>query len=418
MDRKITPSRGPAIKNAVIATLLGLVLASAAYALSHGDSDRVQQRVDSATLVVTTVQAGAFEDTLRLRGSIKPKTSIYLDAISGGRVEQKLVEQGEFVTEGQPLVKLSNSALQLDVISREAQITEQLNFLRNTQMTMETNKLNLKRDLLEIEHQINQLQRKVKQAIALEKRDLIPKDDLLNLQQDLSYYQKRRQLTQERQQAENLIRQAQITQLEDSAKMLDTNLAFARKNLDNLLVKAPVSGYLSDLDVVVGESKTKGARLGQIDLPGEYKLAVEVDEYYLSQVQLGMAAKVRVNGRLIDAITTKIDSRVNASRFTVEIDLPGDLAGIKRGQSLDVDLVLSSPQDNAVLLNKGAFVNDSGGHWAFVLSSDGHQAHRTAIRLGKKNATVFQVLEGLKPGDRVITSSYSSFDNADELLLN
>ncbi|MEN8618005.1 efflux RND transporter periplasmic adaptor subunit [Shewanella baltica] len=418
MDRKITHRGMPKTKKLLLSTVLTLAIASAAYAFTTSKSDLAQQSVSLQALTISEVKAGVFEDSLRLRGSIMPKTTIYLDAISGGRVETKFVEQGEFVTEGQLLVALSNSSLQLDVISREAQITEQLNFLRNTQMTMETNKLNLKRDLLELEHQIHQLKRKLKQANTLSQHDLIPKDELLNLKDDLSYSQNRRDLTLERQQAENLIRQAQITQLEDSAKMLEANLGFARKNLDNLLVHAPVSGYLSDLNVAIGESKSQGARLGQIDLPGEYKLAVEVDEYYLNQVDLGMPVDVHLNGEVIRSAISKIDSRVNASRFIVEVDLPGNREGIKRGQSLDLDLVLGSPERDTLLLNKGAFINATGGHWVFVVSEDGSKAYRQPIKLGKKNNSVYQVLEGLQPMDQVITSGYANFDNAEELLIN
>jgi HlyD family secretion protein len=418
MDRIIPQRRSPKLKTLAVIAVLTLALASAAYAITASNSESISQRTSLGTITVSMVKTGLFEDSLRLRGNIRPKTTIFLDAISGGRIDEKLVEQGEFVTAGQPLVALSNSSLQLDVISREAQITEQLNFLRNTQMTMETNKLNLKRDLLELEHQISQLNRKLKQATALSKRDLIPKDDLLNLQDDLKYYQNRRELTLERQRAENLIRQAQITQLEDSAKMLNTNLDFARKNLENLLVRAPVAGYLSDLDVSVGESKSQGARLGQIDLPGEYKLAVEVDEYYLNQVELGMLTDVHFNNQVIRTNISKIDSRVNASRFLIEVDLPNNLEGIKRGQSLDLDLILSDPQGNSTLLNKGAFFNTTGGHWVFVVNEDGSRAYRRTVKLGKKNSAVYQVLEGLEPNDKVITSGYSNFDNADELILN
>ncbi|WP_046006627.1 efflux RND transporter periplasmic adaptor subunit [Pseudoalteromonas rubra] len=418
MDKKITTSRNTKLKKSLIwAGLCGSLL-SISYAYQDSRSQGQTQTIDQSTLVHSEVIRGTFTEQIRLRASIAPKRAILLDTLSGGRVEEKHVEPGDFVTKGQPLVRLSNMSLQLDVISREAQVTEQLNFLRNTQMTMENNKLNLRRDLLEIEHQIQHLKRKLNQALALQTHRAITKDQIATLEQDLSYYEQRRELTLQRQKAENEIRNIQIEQLEDSAQMLQKNLAFARKNLEDLLVRAPADGYVSELAAEIGESKARGDRLGQIDIPDMYKLVAEVDEYYLNQVTVDMQAIALFDGQPVALTVTKIDSRVKDAKFQVELDLPTELTQLKRGQSVDLELHLGDAQASTLMLRRGAFFSASGGNWVFVLDKESNKAIRKSIRLGKKNNDYFEVLSGLNAGDVVITSSYSAFNNADTLMLN
>ncbi|QPB84480.1 HlyD family efflux transporter periplasmic adaptor subunit [Pseudoalteromonas rubra] len=415
MDKKI--ERSGLNKHLKTGVTVSLILATAlAYAFTQSSSTGRSQNVPLNSLTISTVKQGQFVDALSLRGQVVPKTTIYLDTVAGGRVEERLVEQGEYVEQGQPLVRLSNTNLQLDVMSREAQVTEQLNFLRNTQMNMETSRLNLRRDLLEIELQINHLQRRYTQSARLAKKGLLAQDKLDEIKDDLAYYKARKELTLDRQKQENTIREVQVEQLEDSAEMLQKNLQFARHNLDNLLIKAPVSGYLSELDVEIGESKERGARLGQIDIPNEYKLTVRLDEFYLNQVHSGMAVHVSLGTEQVTAHVSKIDSRVTNAQFQVEVALPAGLDGIKRGQNLDVALMLGDSKNNALLVKRGAFYTSSGGNWVYVVAGD--TAIRKNIVLGKKNRDYFEVLDGLAPGDQVITSSYSHFDKAQTLQLN
>jgi len=418
MDKKITrPPFQKYLKQCLISVVIvGLVIS--AYRLNQISSNGRSQNIKIDNITISPVIKGAFIDALSLRGQVLPKTTVYLDTVAGGQVEQRLVEQGEYVERGQPLVRLSNTNLQLDVMGREAQVTEQLNFLRNTQMSMATNRLNLRRDLLEIDLQISHLKRRLKQSKPLVAKGVLAKDRLSELTSDLSYYQARKELTLERQQQENSIRNVQVEQLEDSAKMLDKNLQFARKNLENLLIKAPVSGYLSELDVEIGESKNRGARLGQIDIPNEYKLVVRLDEFYLSQVQRDMTVMVELETGMVTARVNKIDSRVSQSQFQIEVDLPESTNGIKRGQSIDIELMLGDDNENALLLKRGAFFTSSGGNWVYVVAANGVEAERRSIRLGKKNQHYFEVISGLKPGDQVIISSYGNFDKAQQLELN
>lgn len=381
--------------------------------LSRPYADGRVQQVNVNSFMVNDIIQGKFEDTLKLRARVSPQTSIYLDAIAGGRVEEKLVEYGQYVEQGQPLLRLSNVSLQLDVMSREAQVTEQLNFLRNTQMTMTTNRLNLRRDILEIDLKIAHLTRKIKQSQLLVDKGGLARDKLKTYQLDIQYYRQRKTLTEQRQKQEEQIRKVQVLQLEESAAMLQKNLTFARNNLDNLLVKAPVSGYLSDLNVELGESKSQGARLGQIDIPNHFKMVANIDEYYLNQVTVGMPAAVFVNKQKVELTVSKVDSRVAQSQFQIELNLPVDIANIKRGQNLDIELTLSDGTENSLLVKRGAFVNSTGGNWLFVLDASGQSASKRLIKLGKKNANYYQVISGLKAGERVITSNYSAFDKAD-----
>ena len=414
----ITSCQQPKYKKhfkAFIALLaLGLTI-TVYFSLSAHGSNGTVQRVPMDSLILNSVINGHFEDKLKLRGSVTPKTSIYLDIVAGGRVEEKLVEQGQYVIKGQPLLRLSNVTLQLDVMSREAQVTEQLNFLRNTQMAMTTNRLNLQRDLLEIDLKIGHLNRRIKQTKPLVSRGALAMDNLQTLELDLTYYQQRKKLTEQRQKQEEEIRHVQVIQLEESAEMLQKNLVFARDNLDNLLVRATAEGYLSELNVELGESKSRGARLGQIDIPNQFKLVASVDEYYLNHVTLNMPAFIAVNGKKVEVNVDKIDSRVRQAQFHIEFNMPKDLINIKRGQSLDVDLMLSKGVEDSLLVKRGAFVNSTGGNWVFVLNKDGTKAERRSIKLGKKNQNFYQVIQGLNIGERVITSNYSAFDKADTI---
>lgn len=384
-----------------------------------------QQNLSLRSLILSTVTKGRFDDYLYVQGIVSPKSTVYLDAIAGGRVEERFVQQGEYVKQGQSLVRMSNTSLQLDVISREAQISEQLNFLRNTQMQAETNRLDLLQSLLDTDNIIRHLARKLRQSERLLKHGSISEEEFSGIAQDLEYNKKRRALTLERQTQEDKVRSLQIEQLEDSAQMLNKNLKFARDNISNLLVKAPVSGYLSDFSVELGESKIQGYRLGQIDIPGQFKVVASLDEYYLNKISLGMNVHVKIKGQKQILTISKIDSRVNNAQFQIEVDLPDILPNndaelsvadqIKRGQTMAMDIVLSESTNETLMIERGAFINNTGGNWIFVLNTDTGTAYRRSITVGKKNQQFIEVINGLEEGDRVIISNYSAFDKADTL---
>lgn len=414
MDKKLNrTTQQRLLKPALIAIALGVLIWSS-IAWQSNAATSILLPISSVSTAVVKQQI--LQESIALRANVIPQKTVFLDVIEGGRVEEKLAEQGQYVVKGQPLVKLSNTALQLDLISREAQVTEQMNFLRNTQMTIETNRLNLKRDVLDIEHQIQTLKRNLSQTEPLVKTGVLAKESLLNIQQDLSYQLQRLELTQQQQQQEENIRQQQLSQLSDSVLMLTKNLEFARQNVQNLLVRAPISGYLSEFNVEAGESRSPGSRMGQIDKPDHYKLVASVDEFYLNRVNLGMQATAMLNQQQISLTVSRIDSRVINNQFQLEFDLP-EVTEIKRGQSVNITLQLEQQQQTALVLPQGAYLADSAGKFVYVLNSETAIAHKQAVTLGRQSANQIEVISGLKAGDNVIISSYRDFAQTNTIQL-
>lgn len=413
MDKRITKkSRKLPVTIVTAITACVLIVMASRWQASAGAS--ILLPVSSVTTAVVTAQP--LQENIALRASVLPQQTVFLDVIEGGRVEQRLVEQGSYVEQGQPLVQLTNTNLQLDLISREAQVTEQMNFLRNTQMTIETNRLNLQRDLLDIEFRISTLTRNLAQSEPLVKTGVLAQEHLLNLQQELAYQQERLTLTKERQQQEQTIRDLQLQQLSESVDMLTKNLEFARQNVQNLLVKAPVSGYLSEFTAEAGESRAPGSRLGQIDIPDAYKLVASVDEFYLSRIALGMFATVQFNQDTIELTVSRIDSRVVNNQFQLEFSLPAELQ-VKRGQSVNLTLQLETQQRNALVLPRGAYLADSAGQYVYVLDRTTAIARKQIVSLGRQSANQVEIISGLNSGDTVIISGYRDFAQADTIQL-
>lgn len=414
MDKKISPST----RHRLTAPALAVTLLAATVWLGSTwqASAQMSLALPLGSLSTAVVQQQSLQESIALRANVLPQQTVFLDVIEGGRVEEKLAEQGQFVTQGQPLVKLSNTALQLDLISREAQVTEQMNFLRNTQMTIETNRLNLKRDVLDIEHKLLTLKRNLKQTEPLVNTGVLAKETLLTMQQDLSYQQQRLELTQQQQQQDEAIRKQQLSQLSESVTMLTKNLEFARQNVQNLLVRAPVSGYLSEFNVEAGESRAPGSRMGQIDIPDQYKLVASVDEFYLSRISTGMQATAQLNQQNLALTVSRVDSRVVNNQFQLEFNLPGE-QNVKRGQSVNLTLQLETQQRDALVLPRGAYLADSAGQYVYVLDNKTATARKQAVTLGKQSANQIEIVSGLNAGDQVIISGYRDFAQADTIQL-
>jgi len=415
MDRKIQrSSRRPlAIGGGIAAAILLVVLVWATR-----DSS-TSYTLDGQRIRTSTVATGAYEDYIPLRASVEPERTVFLDAIEGGRVENILVEDGTYVEEGQPILELSNTSLQLDVIAREAEVSEQLNNLRNTQLAIQQNRLSLKSDLIEIDYQISRLDRLVTRYIELEGRQFISKNEYEDAVDELGYWKSRREVTRESQAQEEKIRLAQIEQLEASVSQLEKNLILTRSNLDNLLVKAPRAGQLTSLNAEIGESKGRGERLGQIDDVDRFKATAFVNEFYLNRVRVGQRAELEVNGTRYDLEISKVYPNVQASQFEIDLRFvdtaPSD---IRRGQTLQMRLVLGDTTSNAILLANGPFFNDTGGAWVFVLDANRAVATRRDVQLGRRNSSNIEVVGGLLDGDEVIISSYSNFITVDRLFID
>ena len=323
------------------------------------------------------------------------------------------------VERDQPLIELSNTSLQLDVIAREAEVSEQLNNLRNTQLAIEQNRLKLKSDLIEIDYQIVRLERLVGRYEELDGKQFISKNDYENARDELNYWGNRREVTRESQAQDEKIRLAQVGQLNDSVGQLEKNLNLARANLDNLLIKAPRAGHLTSMNAEIGESKRRGERLGQIDDVDRFKAVALVNEFYLNRVRTGQQAQLTVERRDYMLEISKIYPEVRASQFEVDLRFLGDTPpDIRRGQTLQLRLVLGDTADRALLLANGPFFNDTGGAWVFVMDPDGKIARRRPVQFGRRNPNQIEVQGGLEPGERVIVSSYASFIEVERLFID
>ena len=375
--------------------------------------------LDGQRIRTSKVATGIYEDFIPLRAAVEPERTVYLDAIDGGRVEAVLAEEGAFVEEGQALVNLSNTTLQLDVIAREAEVSEQLNSLRNTQLAIEQNRLKLKSDLIKINYEISRLSRLVARFEELRDNQFISKNEYEDRRDELQYNINRREATLESQAQDEKIRLVQIEQLNNSVKHLEKNLILARANLDNLQIRAPRAGQLTSMDAEIGESKSRGERLGQIDDVDRFKAVALINEFYLNRVRVGQQAFVDVNGSRYELEVSKIFPKVQASQFEVEFHFNDDASSnIRRGQTLQLQLVLGDTTEHATLLANGPFFSDTGGAWVFVLDPVEKLAARRDVRLGRRNPNMIEVEAGLLPGDEVIISSYASFIEVDRLFID
>lgn len=372
--------------------------------------------VNSQRVTVSDVSVGTFEDFVPLRGRLVPRSTVYLDAIEGGRVDKILVEDGALVAAGEPIVVLSNTNLQLEVLGRDAAVTEQLNNMRTIELQLEQNRLSHRRNLVEIDYQVKRLNRSIERQKELAAQNLVSKSTIDELEDELEYYTITREVTLDSQDTDARMQEQQLRQLRAAGEQLEASLALARNNLDDLNVKAPVAGKLSGFDIEVGQSIERGGRLGQIDDPDSYKLNVRIDEFYLGRVDLQQRATAEHEGRTLEAQISKIYPQVNEGQFEVDMVFNEEPSGLRRGQTLQLKLVLGDNTD-AILIPNGTFYQETGGNWIFVVSPDGSEAIRRTVRLGRRNTEFIEVLDGLAPGERVITSPYTSFVDMDRLNL-
>lgn len=417
MDRRVEKKKSPWKKIGIAVAALAVVgvIVSMMMDATGGRSFRVSED----RIVVSTVSTGTFEDFIPVRGRVTPLKTVFLDAIEGGRVERVLVEDGAMLQAGDLIVELSNTGLQLDVTRNEALVTEQLNNMRTIELQLEQNRLSHKRNIVEMNYQIKRLQRQAARERELIKTNAISQAQLDQTEDELEYYRNRLEITLESQKTDAAMQETQLAFLKESGDQLEKNLRLARKNLDALNVRAPVDGKLSGFNVEIGQSINRGGRLGQIDDPDRYKLTANIDEFYLGRVDLGQEATYERGGESYGMTIAKIYPQVQNGQFEVDFVFAGDEQpeGIRRGQTLQTKLTLGDATD-AILIPNGAFFQDTGGNWVFVVSPDGSQAIKRTVRLGRRNSRYIEVLEGLEVGERVVTSPYTSFVDMDRLKLS
>jgi HlyD family secretion protein len=412
MDRKVQTNSSP-VKRLFLVALGLLVLVAIGMWLFAVPAGKAL-KVDAQRISLSKVKSGIFEDFIPMRGRVTPAKTVYLDAIEGGRVERILVEDGASLSAGNLIVELSNASLQLSVLGNEARVAEQLNNMRSIELSLEQNRLQHKRNLVDIRYQIKLLSRQVSREQSLVTTGAVSQSAFDDTKDTLDWYKSRELLTVESQKSDSKMQESQLVFLQDTTERLQGNLAISRQNLDNMNVKAPVNGTLSGFNVEVGQSIARGERLGQIDTPDDYKLVAFIDEFYLGRVDIGQSATY---GEYILAIS-KIYPQVQNGQFEVDLQFVGSQpSDIRRGQTMQTKLTLGDASE-ALLIPNGAFYQDTGGNWIFVVSSDGTQALKRTVRLGRRNSRFIEVIEGLEEGEVVVTSPYTSYQDMAMLKLN
>jgi HlyD family secretion protein len=416
MDRKI-PQRHFVRKWMLPLTLaLCTVLFSAWYLLSPS-AGRSLTLADNR-IVMSPVVTGVFEDSIPVRARVAPLKTVFLDAIQGGRVEEILVEDGAAITAGQAIVRLSNSDLQLSVMSTESRIMEQLNSMRDQELRLEQNRLGHKRTLVEVDYQIRRLDREIKRQQELLNKGLSAQSTFDDLLDEVTYNRARRAVTLESQASDERLMANQLAFFKDNTVVMEENLKYARQSLQELNVLAPVAGKLSGFNMEIGQSVARGTRIGQVDNANEFKLTANIDEFYLSRVDIDQAVEFEQGGRTIRLRVAKIYPNVEKGQFEIDMQfIDATPVDLRRGQTIQSKLTLGDAQQ-ALLIPNGSFFQDTGGQWIFVVSPDGNTAIKRTVKLGRRNTDNIEVLDGLEAGESVITSPYSGFRDMDQLLLN
>ncbi len=398
-------------------------IAAVAVGLSYGamqllsDASIRTYRVSADQLIVSTVQQGAFEDLIPIRGTIQPLESVFLDAVIGGSVEEVFVEQGEFVVAGQPLVQLSNTQTRLSAAQADAGTTEQLNFLNNITTNFEYQKLATERQIIDTEFRITTLNRQKRRFERLVDDSLISEEEYEAIIDELVYQEQVLENLKSRQLVENDERDRRRVQIEQQIDMLTENLQISQASFESLLVKAPISGQLTSLDAEIGQSKQTGQRLGQIDVVDQYKIVAQIDEFYVSRVAPDQTATFTLAGQQYNARVDIVYPEITAGTFEVDLIFEGPApVNIRRGQTLQMELTLGNPVES-LLLPVGGFIQDTGGNWVFVLDSSGETALRRDIRVGRRNNRFIEVQSGLQEGERVITSGYGQMEDMERVQL-
>lgn len=373
------------------------------------------QTIGADRVTISTVNRGTFDDFIPLRARVTPLLTVYIDAVEGGRVEQMLVEDGATVAKGQPIALLSNAELQLSTLARQTEVEQQINNMRSQELALAQTRLANERAVLQAGLELDKVRRQYEREKPLAARGFVPGKQFDDTEADYEYRRRNYEALRRSQATDARLQTSQLAQQQAAAQSMQSGLSIARANLDALQLRAPVAGQLSGFSVQVGQSLQRGERVGQIDSPGRNKLIAGVDEFYLGRVAIGQKATLDVGGKQFSARVTKIYPQVQNGQFQIDLQFVGDEPGqIQRGQTLQARLTLGDPSP-AVLLPNGAFYNDTQGAWVFVVTPDGGSAVKRQVRLGRRNTETIEVLDGLSPGERVITSPYTGFADKDRL---
>ncbi|MBO5420155.1 MAG: HlyD family efflux transporter periplasmic adaptor subunit [Bacteroidales bacterium] len=373
-------------------------------------------RVNSETLTISEVISGEFNDYIRISGQVHPMTTIQVSPRESGIVEEIIIEEGTQVKAGDVIIRLSNDDLDLEILNSEANLAEKENALRNTMIQMEQEKMQLSLNILELETEVKRKGRALESQKRLFDDGLIGKEEFLRSEEDYILFCKKLEVTIARAKQDSMYRNVQIRQMEESLENMKLNMDRIRKRKENLAVKAPIDGELGLIEVGLGESVGSGTKIGQINAVGSYKIEALIDEHYIDRVSAGLAATFERQNETFDAVIRKIYPEVRGGKFQADFKFSGEQpSNIRTGQTYYLNLQLGQPE-KAILIPRGTFYQKTGGKWIYVVAPEGGKATRREIRIGRQNPQFYEVLEGLEPGEKVITSGYDKFGDNNTLI--
>lgn len=415
MDRIIEKKKWPPKKIAGIVVSVAFLF-FIIYTLFFGDSSS-KLNVPKERITISTVTKGPFQEFIPIIGNVRPIMTFYLDADEGGRVDHKYVEAGAYITVGDTILRLTNTNLILNIMQREAELFRQSDNLRATRLQMEQYRLNLLSELNELDYRSKRLKRLYERNKVLKDQNLISDQQFDEIQDEFEYISKRRNLAIETFKQDSLFRRAQIEEMNSSLKRMTSNLEIAKQKVENLTIKAPIAGLLTSLNAEIGESKSAGERLGQIDVLDSFNVRAGIDEHYIARVEIGRLGRFDLSSTTYKLEVERIYPEVRDGRFEIDMDFIGaPPPDIRRGQTLHIRLDLGDLTE-AILLPTGGFYQSTGGQWVYVLDQSEGFAIKRKIRINRNNTQAYEIISGLEPGEKVITSSYDNFGNKDKLIL-
>ena len=374
-------------------------------------------RINGDTITTSIVKSGEFNDYIRLSGTVQPLVTIQISPIEGGIVEEIMIEEGSQVKKGDEILRLSNDGLDLQILNSEAELAEKENILRNTQIQMEQDRLNVRQQKAEFQVNVRRLKRAYEQQKQLFDEKLIAREDYLKAKEDYDLAMEKLQLIMEKEIQDSLYRSTQVERMRESLENMQLNMQMIRRRKENLTIKAPIDGQLGLLDAVLGENIASGTKIGQISDMSSYKIEAQIDEHYIDRVVPGLQATFERQETLYNAALRKVYPEVRDGKFKADFKFEGDIPeNIRSGQTYYLNLQLGSPEA-AILIPRGSFFQKTGGKWIYVVNEDGTRAVKREIRIGRQNPQFYEVLEGLSEGEKVITSGYDNYGDNDVLIL-
>jgi HlyD family secretion protein len=413
MDRVLEKRRGPSVRTIAFAAVVLAVVALGWLLMVQVGESRL--RIEPTRLTTAEVRFGEFREYYPSDGRVEPLTTVFLDLEQGGRVEEILNDGGGPVEAGALIMRLSNSTLQRSSIEAETRLLENLNALRNTQINLAQNALTLRSQLLDIEHQILDVENRNRRYERLMESDAIAREAYETSRDELAWLHDKRDLLIERIAREEELSRLQLDQADRSIERTNLSLDLLARSIESLEVRAPISGFLSSISAEIGQNIPSGQRVGQIDVLDAYKITVSIDQYYASRVEVGTPGHFELDGQRYDVAVERIFPEIVNDSFRVDVTFVGDVPStLRRGQRLTVELSFSEPTESLTVA-RGSSTQQTSGRWAYLIDEDRESARRVPIRLGRQNPGFVEVLEGLREGDWIITSSYEGFNEVDEL---